>query len=182
MSLKIRVYVYGLEHNGERQIALQFHVDHFRFTFNLALPSSLPRNGTAPSGRLLYWLVGSIEGLSHTAPAPPGNRHTTSRLPSSSRDGDSIENMRGSQSLHAAGADASSLPVYSERSPHGGALHRQTTSRCERRIAVSHNPNPEGGVNRLDDDFTHDLPGFGTCRTQVRVNEVRAREVTKREC
>jgi hypothetical protein len=48
----------------------------------------------------------------------------------------------------------------------------QGSVRTERRIAVSHNPNPDGGVNRLDDELVHELPGFGTIRIQVRVNEV----------
>lgn len=109
----------------------------------------------------MYWLVGNIEGLpdGHSPPVIQ-SRTTRSTNPASS-----------SSSREPS---TSTPPPYSiPESESSDAKWLRGSVRSERRIALSHNPNPDGGVSRLDDDFTHDLPGFGTCRVQVRVNEVR---------
>lgn len=160
--------------------------DWFRYTFRLSLPSSLPRHGITPSGRLMYWLVGRIDGFHATPVLPPetGVRQSTSprgifgSRSISSDDRSGQMNPQDDVELPLApdrGADPARLPMYSAESSALVSISNLGRSiQSERRIAISHNPNPEGGVNRLDDDFTLDLPGFGTCRTQVRVNEVRA--------
>jgi hypothetical protein len=160
--------------------------DWLRYTFRLSLPSSLPRHGITPSGRLMYWLVGRIDGFHATRVLPPetGVRRSTSprgilgSRSFSSDDRSGQMNPEDYVELPLApdrGADPARLPMYSaESSALASISHLGESIQSERRIAISHNPNPEGGVNRLDDDFTLDLPGFGTCRTQVRVNEVRA--------
>ena len=140
--------------------------DPSRFRFSMTLPPTLPRNGYTPIGRLLFWLVGSIDGQSdskHSAKIdirPKSAMNTASANPV----GSSSSSSRSSTSI---------LPDYSHRASDSSDFERlQRSIRSERRVAISHNPNPNGGVSRLDDDFTHNLPGFGTCRFQVRVNEV----------
>lgn len=143
-----------------------------RLRFSIALPPTLPRNGRTPTGRLMYWLVGTIEGLLDGKDRlKPDIRPSSSDIrPSSSfNSGDSASASSSSNKFPTTSA----LPSYSNAgsdSPDVEWLRGSVQS--ERRIAVSHNPNPEGGVTRLDDDFTHNLPEFGTCRIQTRVNEV----------
>jgi hypothetical protein len=145
--------------------------DVSRLRFSIALPPTLPRNGRTPTGRLLYWLVGTIEGI------PEGkNRPKTDTHPSSSGNFDSASGSSSSSKPPTASA----LPSYSnEGSDPSDVEWLRGAIRSERRIAVSHNPNPEGGVTRLDDDFTHNLSEFGTCRIQTRVNEVGQYRMTK---
>jgi hypothetical protein len=142
-----------------------------RIRFSIPLPPTLPRNGRTPTGRLLYWLVGTIQGL------PNGkNRPTADTRPSSSNNDD----LTSAPSSSSKSPTTSALPTYStEGSDPLDVEWLRGSIRSERRIAVSHNPNPEGGVTRLDDDFTHNLPGFGTCRIQTRVNEVGQYRMTK---
>lgn len=144
--------------------SLYASTDVSRLRFSIALPPTLPRNGRTPTGRLLYWLVGTIEGL------PEGkNRPKTETRPSSSNNDDSTS----APSLASKSPTTSTLPSYSnEGSDPSDVEWLRRSIQSERRIAVSHNPNPEGGVTRLDDDFTHNLSEFGTCRIQTRVNEV----------
>ena len=135
-----------------------------RLRFSIALPPTLPRNGLTPTGRLLYWLVGTIEGL-------PDGKHRAKAVtrPSPSCNDDSASPASSSSSPSATSA----LPSYSNAGSDASDIEWLRGSvQSERRIAVSHNPNPEGGITRFDDDFTHNLPEFGTCRVQTRVNEV----------
>jgi hypothetical protein len=145
--------------------------DISRLRFSTALPPTLPRNGRTPTGRLLYWLVGTIEGL------PEGkNRPKAVTRPCSSNNDDSTS----APSPPSKPPTTSTLPSYSnEGSDPSDVEWLRGAIRSERRIAVSHNPNPEGGVTRLDDDFTHNLSEFGTCRIQTRVNEVGQYRMTK---
>lgn len=113
----------------------------------------------------MYKLVGAVDGLPHGRepskaypPLSTPKKVELSSDPSSSTSNDST---------------ASALPSYSgSKSGPSDVEWLRGSVQSERRIANSHNPNPDGGVSRLDDDFTHNLPDFGTCRIQVRVNEV----------
>lgn len=140
-----------------------------RYKFTLSLPSTLPRNDNTPSGRLLYWLVSVVEG-SHVSPNLASAHEplaTTVGAQSAATPAYRVPDSGGS----TAGIETASsvLPTYVE------PVKRLLRSvRTERRIAVQHNPNLNGGTNRLDDDFVHELPGFRSCRVQVRVNEVSA--------
>ena len=132
----------------------------------MTLPPTLPRNGYTPIGRLTFWLVGSING---------GRDHKQNEksLTSSHSAIDTAMSDAVGSSSSSRKSTTSILPDYSHRASDSSDIEwLQRSVRSERRVAVSHNPNPEGGVSRLDDDFTHNLPGFGTCRFQVRVNEV----------
>lgn len=138
--------------------------DTLRYRFKMTLPPTLPRNGRTPIGRLMYWLVGTVDGLPDQCYSPAShpavNRSTNTPI------------MPASSST-ASASQVSTLPSYDEsrRDPTDVKWLRGSV-RSERRIAVSHNPNQEGGVSRLDDDFSHNILEFGTCRIQVRVNEV----------
>jgi hypothetical protein len=145
--------------------------DVSRLRFSIALPPTLPRNGRTPTGRLLYWLVGTIEGLPNGKNRPKAD----ARLSSSNNDGSTSSPPSSSKP-----SATSTLPSYSnEGSDPSDVELLRGSIQSERRIAVSHNPNPEGGVTRLDDDFTHNLSEFGTCRIQTRVNEVGQYRMTK---
>jgi hypothetical protein len=138
--------------------------DVSRLRFSIALPPTLPRNGWTSTGNLLYWLVGNIEGQPGGTSRPKVNvRASISQ---------NVDLASGSSSSSEPSA-TSALPAYSnaESGPSEVEWLRGSVQ-SERRIAISHNPNPEGGVTRLDDNFTHNLPDFGTCRIQTRVNEV----------
>jgi len=112
----------------------------------------------------LYWLVGTIEGQ-------PEGKHGPKADTRSRTSGQSDAGPGSSSSSRLSGSSA--LPSYSRTaSDTSGVEWLRGSVHSERRIAISHNPNPEGGVTRLDDDFTHNLPEFGTCRIQTRVNEV----------
>jgi hypothetical protein len=142
-----------------------------RLRFSIALPPTLPRNGRTPTGRLMYWLVGTIEGLPDGKDRlKPDIRPSSSNIrPSSSNSGNSAPASSSSNQSPTTSA----LPSYSNAGSDSSDVEWLRGSvQSERRIAVSHNPNPEGGVTRLDDDFTHNLSEFGTCRIQTRVNEV----------
>lgn len=135
-----------------------------RLRFSITLPPTLPRNGITSIGRLTYWLVGTIEGQSDgkkTSKPITRSSASSSTLPSAG------------PSSPSSGPSTSALPSYTDPGSNPVDVKwLRGLIRSERRIAISHNPNPEGGVSRLDDDFKHDLPDFGTCRIQVRVNEV----------
>jgi hypothetical protein len=138
--------------------------DVSRLRFSIPLPPTLPRNGRTPTGRLLYWLVGTIKGLPEEKDRPK----PATRLSSSSN----IDRASTPPSSSKPPATPA-LPSYSNQGSDPSDVEWLRGSvQSERRIAVSHNPNPEGGVTRLDDDFTHNLSEFGTCRIQTRVNEV----------
>jgi hypothetical protein len=142
-----------------------------RLRFSIALPPTLPRNGRTPTGRLLYWLVGTIEGL----PEGKNRSKAVTRLSSSNND-----DSTSAPSSSSGPSATSALPSYSsEGSDPSDVEWLPGSVQSERRIAVSHNPNPEGGVTRLDDDFTHNLSEFGTCRIQTRVNEVGQHRLTE---
>jgi hypothetical protein len=145
--------------------------DVSRLRFSIPLPPTLPRNGRTPTGRLLYWLVGTIEGL----PEGKNRSKADTRLSSSNNDGST-----SAPSSSSKPSATSTLPSYSNAGSDPSDVEWLRGSvQSERRIAVSHNPNPEGGVTRLDDDLTHNLPEFGTCRIQTRVNEVGQYRMTK---
>ena len=112
----------------------------------------------------MYWLVGAIEGQPEGKGRPKADMR-------SGTSGGTDQGSAPSSSSRSSGSSA--LPSYSRAaSDTSGVEWLRGSIHSERRIAISHNPNPEGGVTRLDDDFTHNLPGFGTCRIQTRVNEV----------
>jgi len=154
-----------------------------RYRFKMTLPPTLPRNGRTPIGRLMYWLVGTVDGLPDQCYSPAShpavNRSThTPIMPASPASHPTINRsahtpIMPASSSTASASQVSTLPPYDEsrRDPTDVKWLRGSV-RSERRIAVSHNPNQEGGVSRLDDDFTHNILEFGTCRIQVRVNEV----------
>ena len=145
--------------------------DAARLRFSVTLPPTLPRNSRTPTGRLLYWLVGTIEGL------PDGENRPKPDIRPSSSDNIALASAPSSSSNSSA---TSALPSYSKVGSHPSDVEWLRGSvRSERRIAISHNPNPEGGVTRMDDDFTHNLAEFGTCRFQTRVNEVPRHRLTE---
>ena len=138
--------------------------DTLRYRFKMTLPPTLPRNGRTPIGRLMYWLVGTVDGLPDQC-YPPASHPAIKRSAHTP--------IMPASSSTASASQVSTLPSYDEsrRDPTDVKWLRGSV-RSERRIAISHNPNQEGGVSRLDDDFTHNILEFGTCRIQVRVNEV----------
>jgi hypothetical protein len=151
--------------------SLYASTDTSRLRFSIALPPTLPRNSRTPTGRLLYWLVGTIEGL------PDGKNRPKTDIPPSSSDNVVLASVPSSSINSSA---TSALPLYSHVGSNLSDVEWLRGSvQSERRIAISHNPNPEGGVTRLEDDFTHNLPEFGTCRIQTRVNEVTQNRLTE---
>jgi hypothetical protein len=144
-----------------------------RVRFSITLPPTLPRNGLTRNGRLTYWLVGTIDGLPEGATTPKAG-------PRSDGPASNELSLASSSSSSSRVPATSALPSYSNSGSGSRDVEWLRGSvRSERRIAVSHNPNPDGGVSRMDDDFTHNLPDFGTCRIQVRVNEVRRRRLAE---
>jgi hypothetical protein len=120
-----------------------------------SLRIAVPPDSTLPP------TISSLPPSSHpvaTAPTPTSPSDTSS-TPASAH--------------HIATVSDLTLPSYADsgREP-ADVIWLRGSVRSERRIAISHNPNPEGGVSRFDNDFTHNLFEFGTCRIQVRVNEV----------